>query len=483
MSEAYTNIKRGRFSLKDAETITQVKLLEQTPTLSWESSDANRATRQAALAVGEDASTSAFLLARARIAEKMIIAKNPTVKPIALRFTPPAWINAALIALAFVCGLLTDQLASEHSRINLLSLPFFGVLLWNILVYVMLFVSGLRHRPYRDFLGMRTILGILAKTLTTKQRRLAKSIGSLIEPFVMHFVARAFHLAAFAFIAGMICSVLLRGVGTAYTVGWESTWFASSPEIVYQIIALTYGVFTSFLGPMPNILDVANMRFDRLAVNSVDVSASLWILRMIFMLIIFVAIPRLLLALKHTLQINKLARDFPLDLSDRYFNDILRTWRSEEMSLDLLVSDQTDNPKNIESVYRFAEELGFNLSEVKTHHWNPESDELPLTMDAQGKSKQIWILMNATTTPEQEVQGEALRQLKAKFDTRPLAVLIDMSSYMSRFGDFGDRTESRKELWRSFCESVGVPAVFYHSGVRPDQQTCDELRLATGQAQ
>lgn len=70
MSEAYTNIKRGRFSLKDAETITQVKLLEQTPTLSWESSDANRATRQAALAVGEDASTSAFLLARARIAEK-----------------------------------------------------------------------------------------------------------------------------------------------------------------------------------------------------------------------------------------------------------------------------------------------------------------------------------------------------------------------------------------------------------------------------
>ena len=128
MSEAYTNIKRGRFSLKDAETITQVKLLEQTPTLSWESSDANRATRQAALAVGEDASTSAFLLARARIAEKMIIAKNPTVKPIALRFTPPAWINAALIALAFVCGLLTDQLASEHSRINLLSLPFFGVL-------------------------------------------------------------------------------------------------------------------------------------------------------------------------------------------------------------------------------------------------------------------------------------------------------------------------------------------------------------------
>ena len=146
MSEAYKNIEQGRFSLKDVETITQAKLLEQTPTLSWESSDANRATRQAALAVGEDASTAAFLVARARVVEKMIVAKNPSVKPIALRFTPPGWINWSLIAVAFILGLLTDQFASESSRINLLSLPFFGVLLWNIVVYLMLLISGLRHK-------------------------------------------------------------------------------------------------------------------------------------------------------------------------------------------------------------------------------------------------------------------------------------------------------------------------------------------------
>ena len=81
MSEAYKNIEQGRFSLRDAEVITETKLLEQTPTLNWESSDANRATRQAALAVGEDASAASFLVARARVVEKMIVAKNPTVKP------------------------------------------------------------------------------------------------------------------------------------------------------------------------------------------------------------------------------------------------------------------------------------------------------------------------------------------------------------------------------------------------------------------
>ena len=43
MTEAYKNIEPGRLSLKDAETITSAKLLEETPSLSWESSDANRA--------------------------------------------------------------------------------------------------------------------------------------------------------------------------------------------------------------------------------------------------------------------------------------------------------------------------------------------------------------------------------------------------------------------------------------------------------
>ena len=182
-----------------------------------------------------------------------------------------------------------------------------------------------------------------------------------------------------------------------------------------------------------------------------------------------------------TLQISKLQKDFPLDLSDRYYADILKTWRSEAMTLDLLISEHSDNPQNIESIYRFAEELGFNLSEVKTHHWNPETDEESLTLQAQGQSQQVWVLMNATTTPEHEVQGEALTRVKEKMQKTPVVVMVDMSSYLARFGDYADRIESRKQLWKNFCEGEGLPVVFYHSAVRPDQQTCDELKLAIGQ--
>ena len=483
MSDIYKKpISSGRFTLEDAERITKVRLLEENPALSWELSDANRATRQAAAAVGESADIATFLRERARITEKMLVAKNPQVDTTPLTLTPPWWLTAGLAGLAFFAGLVTDQFSATGSRINLLSLPFFGVLLWNLLVYVMLFFSGLRHGEKRDFLGLRHLFEFLEKRITAKSIRRPKNIAPLMDPLAGHFAARAFHLAALGFVLGMIASVLLRGVGTAYTVGWESTWFAESPEIVYQIIALVYGICTNFLGPMPNILDVANMRFDRLAINGYEASASLWLMRMIVMLALFVVIPRGLLALKHTFQIARIRKRFPLDLENRYFSNIMRTWRSEAMSLDLVVPDSVQSKTLLESAYRFAESLGFDLKEIKTHTWNIEEGNAPLTLEKTGQSQQVWILLNATATPEHEVQGIALQTLKEKLGKTPIILMVDLAAYLARFGDFNDRIESRKQLWKDFADELTLPVIFYHSGLQPDDQTCDELKLAATQA-
>ena len=480
MNEIYKKpILSGRFTLEDAERITKVRLLEENPALSWELSDANRATRQAATAVGESADIATFLRERARIAEKMLVAKNPQIDTEPLTLTPPWWLTAGLAGVAFFAGLLTDQFSATGSRINLLSLPFFGILLWNILVYAMLFFSSLR---YGDFLGLRRFFEFLEKRITTKSFRNPKNLATLMDPLAGHYAARAFHLAALCFVLGMIASVLLRGIGTAYTVGWESTWFAESPEIVYQIIALVYGICTNFLGPMPNILDVANMRFDRLAINGYEASASLWLMRMIVMLAIFVVIPRGLLALKHTFQIARIRKRFPLDLENRYFSNIMRTWRSEAMSLDLVVPDSVQSKNLLESAYRFAENLGFDFKEIKTHNWSIEDGDAPLTLEKNGQSQQVWVLFNATATPEQEVQGVALQALKEKLSKTPIILMVDLATYLARFGDLNDRIESRKELWRDFANELALPVIFYHSGLQPDDQTCDELKLAAAQA-
>ena len=481
MSEPYSNVPNGKFSVTDTELVTQVKMLEQTPTLSWESSDANRATRQAALAVGEGADIATFLIARARIAKKMIEAKNPSIKASTVKLVPPAWLTWGLFAIALLAGLLTDQFASTGSRINLLSLPFFGILLWNIVVYLALFISGFREDKRRDFLGIRQSFSFLQKNILTKSLDKAKTLGQLMAPFLTEFTARAFHLAALGFVVGMIVSVLLRGIGTAYTVGWESTWLAESPEIVYQLIMVTYGFFTNFLGPMPNILEVANLRFDRLAMSGVEVSASLWLLRIIVMLCFFVVIPRLLLVFKHTIAISKLTKNYPLDLEDRYYQDILKAWRAEELNLDLMIPDTNSNQSAIETAYRLAESLGFNLAEVRNHTLDFASEEAPLTLEASGTAQQVWILMNGTTTPEHEVQGHTVELIKAKVGKAKVLLLVDMGGYITRFGDFADRIQMRQDLWKDFAESVKVPVVFYHSGLKPDQQTQAELKKACGQ--
>lgn len=481
MSESYSNIKIGHFSVHDAETVVQAQVLEENANLDWESSDANRATRQAAQAIGESASAADFLVARARIVEKMIMAKNPMLKPHAVRFMAPGWLSWVLFVVAFVLGLVTDQFASTESRINLLAFPFFGVLLWNVLVYLCSLISMIFRRRPSDILGLRRFFEFLEDRFISSEKTSSSALRQLAQPFTRHVASRAFHLAALGFVLGVIASVSLRGIGTSYIVGWESTWFAESPEVVYNIIHYTYGALTNFIGPMPNILELANMRFDRLAIHGTDAAASDWLLRMIVMLTIFVVIPRVLMVLYHTIQIARLKRRFPLDIEQRYFSQILRTWRAEAMVLDLLVPMTNNSQATVESAYRLAEAMGFNLSEVKNHVWDLQSEDAPLSLQVVSQSQQVWALMNATTTPEAEVQGAAIEAVRQRIGKTTLVLLVDMAGYMARFGDFSDRVTFRKELWKEFAAQIGVPVVFYHAGVRPDDATCTAMKDATMQ--
>ena len=466
--------------MRDAEIVAQAQVLEENANLDWESSDANRATRQAALAIGESASAADFLVARARIVEKMIMAKNPMLKPRAIKFMAPAWLSWALFVIAFVFGLITDQFTSTDSRINLLAFPFFGVLLWNILVYLCSFVSTVLRRRPSNILGLRGVFEFLENRFVSNDKVSGSALRQLAQPFTRHVASRAFHLAALGFVLGIIASVSLRGVGTSYVVGWESTWFAESPEVVYNIIHYSYGALTNFIGPMPNILELANMRFDRLAIHGTDAAGD-WLLRMIVMLTIFVVIPRLMMVLYHTLQIARLKRKFPLDLEQRYFSHILRTWRAEAMVLDLLVPMTNNSQATVESAYRLAEAMGFNLSEVKNHVWDLQNEDAPLSLQVVSQSQQVWALMNATTTPEAEVQGAAIEAVRQRIGKTTLVLLVDMAGYMARFGDFSDRVTFRKELWKEFAAQIGVPVVFYHAGIHPDDATCTAMKDATMQ--
>lgn len=53
----------------------------------------------------------------------------------------------------------------------------------------------------------------------------------------------------------------VRGIGTAYHVGWESTWLADNPEAVHTVLNTIYG-HLPFCPPVPDVSAVAALAFD-----------------------------------------------------------------------------------------------------------------------------------------------------------------------------------------------------------------------------
>lgn len=480
MSDTPPKIQIGRFRLSDVETIQQAKLLEENPKYNWDASDANLATRQAALSVGTQASASDLLLARAAVVEKMFSKKNPSAAPRNVHLRTPKKLLWGFFIISVFSGLICDQSFSQGHQINLLSFPFFGLLIWNILIYLASLIRVFQRKRLDTF-GFKRLFEVIARRLNPTRAPLS-ILAQLTGPLATFSTARAFHLAALGFCLGLVASITLRGLGTAYIIGWESTWLAENPALVHGIITATYGLADPILGTAtPNILDIANMRFDRIAIHGSTSDSAVWLLRIMLMLFIVVILPRTLLVLGYSFKLSRLENNYPLNLNDKYFANILRFWRAEAMTLDLLIPENNDQQSTVESAYRLAQILGFNLSEVKTHRWIVNETGMPLTLEPAAHAQQIWVLLNATTTPEEEVHGQSLEVIHAYMKNIPIILLVDLADYLIRFGDYNDRVQARQDLWKSFAKSHQLPIVFYHSGVHPDENTCEELRMLSQQ--
>ncbi len=126
----------------------------------------------------------------------------------------------ALGLVALVLGALTDYLATDGARINLLAPPLLGLLLWNLMIYVLLFAKVLHLLPSE--LPMRKTITHWFVTLSTRlpitnsiQRAYTEAWTRHALPQYKLHIARALHLAAMAFACGLLLGIVIRGIGTA----------------------------------------------------------------------------------------------------------------------------------------------------------------------------------------------------------------------------------------------------------------------------
>lgn len=458
----------------------------------WTKDDADRLTSAVLRELGEGATEKRFALTRAaRFFEAYAAAEGAAEASLrgkfAKRFQPlnlheGRW--ALLLAVvAYLAGAFLDRWTAEGKIINLLSPPILGLILWNLAVYLWLLLSlMLPARPIDSTgAGIRRLLArVMTKGAQLKlrqaQRDFALKTLQLAGAETAAAVSFALHLSAAAFAVGMMASIAVRGIGTAYVVGWESTWLAESPAtIAFMLEALLGWIPASLVGSVD--FSVTGIEAMNLTAGGAAAQVAPWILRLIGLLTAAVVIPRLFLSLLAAWSIRRARRSirFPLSLisvpvphleqpapkAARPLSKARDGSRNEAAETDAFVvlmdasirlpEGGTADPSAALGS-RLAGRSSADVGRLLIEPVNVWDEDAPSKILAAPQREAFALWIDAAGTPEDDVHGAVLLAM-ADRSLRAPVVFLDAEALSARFGGASDNVKSRIQLWTRFAQA------------------------------
>ena len=466
-------IPTAKMPIEDAKCVLLVRSLEESAAREGvkglSSADFAEAGLKAAHALGE------LLAERAR--RVLAAAKDKGLKTdVATRALLARTLGVLFVIAAFFAGALFDRIASPARIVNLLSPPYWTVIVWNLLIYVLLLlgVVGLLGRKIdgQVNLPLRTTLVRLASGFSFAglhrgwKGAFLKLWLSVTAPLVRYTVSELLHAAALFFALGLTVSLLVRGFGTAYWAGWESTWLADNPAAVKAFLDHTFGLIPA-VGGLPAIPDVdmvEAMRSDRLAYLKEPATAAPWLIRLMVITAVVIVIPRLFLAFLARHRIKKFRAAVPVTLNDTYYETVLSQCRQDAalgrtviLAPQPLIDRQGTALKAFEAAW--PDKKGIVLVPVD---FDNEALLIPETAPdaADGRKTIVLVWLDAAHTPEDDVHGQGLEILKAQCpeDKTAFVVVIDAAEFSLTFARYPERVWEREKAWQTFCEAHQVRA-------------------------
>jgi hypothetical protein len=385
----------------------------------------------------------------------------------------------AVIAFAFVAGLLTNVLGPQR-QINLLSLPLLGMLGWNLAIYAAMLaapvVKPARHlRRLGPWLADRFLRGALWRRLHVRKMsqagneewagvagkalmRFAVSWHGIAGALLTARVRRTLHVAAAALVLGAILGMYVRGLGFEYRATWESTWLDA--PAVQRILGIV-------LGPAAFLLGVDVPAVAPLQGPGGGGDAAPWIHLYAVIALVYVVIPRALLALVECWRCRVLV-DLDVDLRDAYFRRVFTEWRGATRHVEIVPYGYTPSETVLGALRTLLHDYfgaradirvraplayGDEVSKIETiprssrQPWAPAAAHREELADPERESCHV-VLFNLAQSPESEVHGSFLRELVSRLDDGRgrLLVLVDGSAYRERVTD----PERWKERFRSW---------------------------------
>ena len=271
----------------------------------WSLDDRAWATAQAVAAAGEQARPEAFAVARATLALQRLLPRDAQARRwLEHRVWHPAWVLLAAAAGGLV-GLLADQLGPPQ-QVNLLAPAVWAVVAWNLVVYGALLWPRSAKAPRPP--GLAALFGPGSDSVGV-----APLWARHAAPLTLQRLTLLMHTAAALLALGLVAGLYLRGLVLDYRAGWQSTF--AEPATVQAVLALLLAPASALTGIA--VPDIAPLRLAPGA--PAQASAAPWIHLLAATLLLWVVLPRALLALRAAWRARRLSRRFALPLDTPYF--------------------------------------------------------------------------------------------------------------------------------------------------------------------
>lgn len=419
------------------------------------------------------------LLARAQTLLARIVARYPFVDNVLALLGSSTAVTLVLVGAGLLLGGALSALDGSR-RINVLAFPLLGIVAWNLAVYAVLLLVAVRPagasrsalRGWVAATGASFASRLIARSrtfnapLATALDAFAREWFAATRPLLLARAARAFHLAAAAVGVGLVAGLYLRGIAFDYHAGWESTFLDATRA--RGLLTVLYGPASWLTGiPVP---DVAHLEAMRWRDGAGGESAARWIHLMAASALLYVVLPRLVLAAASAAAAIRLSLRAPLPATlPPYFRAAFNqiegaAARATAIILPFACELTPDALARLIAWVPGA--VGGNVG-VQARASVPygEEERYLATLGESANAADVVVLpFSLAATPEDENHGTVLAGVRDWLAThRPnaqLLVVIDEASYSQRMAGSPERLAERREVWRRFIEARALKPAF-----------------------
>jgi hypothetical protein len=277
-----------------------------------------------------------------------------------------------------------------------------------------------------------------------------------------HRSARVLHLSAAALAAGVIAGMYLRAIGLEYRAGWESTFIGAGT--LHGLLGLVLGPASAVTGiALPGTAHLEALRWGPGAQGE---NAGPWIHLYATTALLFIILPRLVLAAWSAAAAWRLRRHFPVPgREDFYIRRLLRGVEGGGAEVHVVpysFHPPQEGRQELEELLRAV--LGDGTRTMFDTPIGYGAEDEWLAHAAFGdEADYVILLFNLSATPEAENQGVLVAGLKRRLaearSGAALSVMLDETAYRQRLGGQAgaeERVATRRAAWERMLAREGV---------------------------